>query len=156
MALLRLQDVSFSYGGPNLLEEISLEIQAGERIGLVGRNGTGKSTLLKLLEGELKPDNGEIARMPGLRIARLAQEVPTGTDETIFDEVARGLGAQGSLVARMLRLEARLHADSADRDKKTLQAELDQLHHELDSETGWKLQHQIEQAIDRMSLDAAA
>jgi len=156
MALLRLQDVSFSYGGPNLLEDISLEIQAGERIGLVGRNGTGKSTLLKLLEGELKPDNGEIARMPGLRIARLAQEVPTGTDETIFDEVARGLGVQGSLVARMLRLETRLHAAGADRDKNMLQAELDQLHHELDTETGWKLQRQIEQAIDRMSLDAAA
>ena len=76
MAWIQVRDVSFSYGGDNLLEEISFQIDQGERIGLLGRNGAGKSTLMKLLKGDLRPDNGEIIVSPGLKIARLAQEVP--------------------------------------------------------------------------------
>src|SRR5579864_3124240 len=110
MAWLQLKNVSFSYGGANLLEDVSLQIEPGERIGLLGRNGAGKSTLLKLLNGELKPDAGQIDRASGMRIARLEQEVPSGADQTVFDEVAGGIGSHGALVARMLALTSRVHA----------------------------------------------
>jgi ABC transport system ATP-binding/permease protein len=150
MSWLRLREISFSYGGANLLEDVSLQFEPGERIGLLGRNGAGKSTLLKLLAGELKPDSGVIDRAPGMVVARLVQEVPSGTNHTIFDEVAAGLGPQGVLVARQLALTAQAHTGL------DVQAELDQLHLELEAESAWKLQRQIEATIARMSLDPAA
>jgi ABC transport system ATP-binding/permease protein len=151
MSWLRLRDISFSYGGANLLEDVSLQIEPGERVGLLGRNGAGKSTLLKLLQGELKPDAGAIDRAPGMVISRLVQEVPTGTNHTIFDEVAAGLGNQGVLLARMLTLTS-----SAESSAPDTQAELHRLHSELDGESSWKLHRQIDETIDRMGLDPAA
>jgi ATP-binding cassette subfamily F protein uup len=150
MSWLRVKNLSFSYGGRNLLEEINLEIQPGQRIGLLGRNGAGKSTLMKLLGGELSPDQGEIEYEPGLKISRLAQEVPRGADHTVFDEVAGGLGSQGVLIGR-------IHAHTqelAAQPDPARQAELDRLQHDLDHETGWQLQQQIEGVIARMGLAA--
>ena len=144
MAWLQLRNITFSYGGANILEDISLQIQPGERIGLMGRNGAGKSTLMKLIGGELKPDAGEIERGPNVRIARLAQEVPSGEEHSVFDEVADGLGEQGRLVARIHALTEQLHhgGDAA------LQTELDRLQHLLDSESGWKLHQQVDSVIE--------
>ncbi|MCA9015044.1 MAG: ATP-binding cassette domain-containing protein [Planctomycetaceae bacterium] len=88
MSLLSLNQISFTWSGPPLLDEISLEINAGERIGLLGRNGAGKSTLMKIIAGELEPDDGEIRRDKDLRIARLVQEVPSGCAQRIHDFVA--------------------------------------------------------------------
>ena len=76
MPLLSLTDLSFTYSQPPLLANITLHVEQGERIGLVGRNGTGKSTLLKLIDGEIKPDDGEIRFAPETVIARLEQDVP--------------------------------------------------------------------------------
>jgi ATP-binding cassette subfamily F protein uup len=152
MSWLRVKSLCFSYGGRNLLEEISFEIQPGERIGLLGRNGAGKSTLMKLISDELHPDHGEIESEPGIRIARLSQEVPSGADQTVFDEVAGGLGTQGALIGRIQTLAREV----AGRPDPKRQADLDRLQHELDHETGWKLQHQIEAVIERMGLDPDA
>ena len=152
MAWLQLRNISFSYGGANILEDISLQITPGERIGLMGRNGAGKSTLMKLIHGELKPDAGEIERGPNLRIARLAQEVPAGEEHTVFDEVGDGLGDQGRLVAKIHRLTQQSQHGGTDEQL----AELDRLQHSLDSETGWKIQHQIETVIERMGLNPDA
>ncbi len=149
MSWLRVKKLSFSYGGKDLLEEISFEIQPGERIGLLGRNGAGKSTLMKLIGGELRPDHGEIECEPGIKIARLAQEVPEGADHTVFDEVAGGVGDQGVVIGR---LHALAKEQTARPDPKR-QAELDRLQHALDPETGWKLQQQIDAVIVRMGLD---
>lgn len=88
MSLLSLNEISFTWSGPALLDEISLEINAGERIGLLGRNGAGKSTLMKIIAGELEPDDGIIRRDKDLRIARLVQEVPAGCAQRIHDFVA--------------------------------------------------------------------
>ncbi len=91
MALLSLRDVSFTFSHPPLLDEVTIEIENGERIGLLGRNGAGKSTLMKLMAGEISPDNGEILRTKDLRIARLIQEVPDGDDgSTAADIIAAG------------------------------------------------------------------
>ena len=76
MALLSLQNLHIAFGGPALLDGVTLQIEPGERICLVGRNGQGKSTLLKIVSGELEPDDGEIVRSREVRIARLQQTVP--------------------------------------------------------------------------------
>ncbi|KKY08337.1 ATP-binding cassette domain-containing protein, partial [Xanthomonas phaseoli] len=73
MPLITLQSVDYSVGGPLLLEKTDLAIEPGERIALIGRNGAGKSTLMKLIAGELKPDDGEVRVQQGVRIARLEQ-----------------------------------------------------------------------------------
>ena len=95
MALLSLRDVSLAFGGPRLLDGVDLAVERGERVCLLGRNGEGKSTLLKLIRGELEPDEGEVIRQQGLRIARLPQEVPPGRGGTVADEVAEGLDDGG-------------------------------------------------------------
>ena len=91
MALLSLRDVSLSFGGPKLLDQTDFHVERGERVCLLGRNGEGKSTLLRLIEGRIEPDEGEVIRQQGLRIARLPQEVPEGRGGTVADEVAEGL-----------------------------------------------------------------
>jgi ATP-binding cassette subfamily F protein uup len=91
MALLSLRDVGLSFGGPKLLDGVNLRIERGERVCLLGRNGEGKSTLLRLIEGALAPDEGEVVRQQGVKVARLAQEVPVGRAGTVADLVAEGL-----------------------------------------------------------------
>jgi ATP-binding cassette subfamily F protein uup len=86
-----MQEVSVSFGGLPLLDHINLQIERGERVCLLGRNGTGKSTLMGLLYGELIPDEGEITRQQGLRLGLLPQEVPKGLCGTVSDIVAGGL-----------------------------------------------------------------
>ncbi len=91
MALLSLSGVTLAFGGPRLLDGVDLRIERGERVCLLGRNGEGKSTLLKLIQGELEPDEGEIFRQQGLRVAHLPQQVPDGGDKTVVQSVAEGL-----------------------------------------------------------------
>ena len=91
MALISLQDVSIGFGGARLLEEINLQIESGEWIGLLGRNGMGKTTLLKLINGDVLPHSGTIARQQDIRVAYLPQEVPQGLSGTVRDIVESGL-----------------------------------------------------------------
>src|SRR6476620_10877712 len=95
MPLIQLQRVDYSVGGPLLLQNVDLTIEPNERVCVVGRNGEGKSTLLRLLGGEIVPDDGEVR----VRVARLAQEVPQETAGDVFDVVAAGLGDLGALLA---------------------------------------------------------
>ena len=88
MSLLHLNEVTYSWDGDTLLDQVTLNLDAGEHIGLVGRNGCGKSTLLKLLAGDISPDQGAMNRAQDLQIKRLVQEVPTGDAQTIHDLVA--------------------------------------------------------------------
>lgn len=99
MSLLSLRAVTLSYGHPPLLDGVDLEIDPAERVCLIGRNGTGKSTLLKLIDGEIQPDAGSVWRSDGLRVARLAQEAPLGDEHLVLEVVAAGLGELGRLVA---------------------------------------------------------
>ncbi len=90
MALISLQDVTLGFGGPPLLENVNLQIEAGEGIGLLGRNGVGKTTLLKLIHGDLSPESGEIARQAELRVAYLPQGIPPGLQGSVHQVVASG------------------------------------------------------------------
>ena len=91
MALISLQEVSLGFGGPLLLEDINLQIEPGEWVGLLGRNGMGKSTLLKLVSSDILPHSGTIARQQNIRVAYLPQEVPQGLSGRVIDIIEGGL-----------------------------------------------------------------
>jgi ATP-binding cassette subfamily F protein uup len=90
MPLVTLDHVSIAYGHLPLLDEVAMQIDARERVSVIGRNGTGKSTLLKILSGEIPPDAGTVWRQPSLRVARLEQDVPLSAHRSVFDVVAEG------------------------------------------------------------------
>ncbi len=99
MSLLHLQDASLTFGLRPILDGVNLVIGANERIGLLGRNGEGKSTLLKVFTGEQTLDSGDIRRRQGLRIAHLGQEIDPDSGQSVLDVVLGGLGHQGRLIA---------------------------------------------------------
>jgi ABC transport system ATP-binding/permease protein len=148
MAQVTLRDVSLGFGGPLILDEANLAIEAGERICLLGRNGTGKTSLMRLIHGTIEPDRGESSRQQGLVTALLPQEVPQGLAGTVFDEVARGLGPRAELLAEYHHVANRLAADASDE----LRARLDRVHHALEIDGGWHLHQEVESVISRMSL----
>ncbi len=91
MALLSLREISLAFGGPRLFDQADFHIEQGERVCLLGRNGEGKSTLLRLILGEIQPDEGEVVRRQGLRVSRLEQDVPRTEVGSVAEVVARGL-----------------------------------------------------------------
>ena len=93
MPLVALDKASIAFGHLPLLDEIAFQVDAGERIAVIGRNGTGKSTLLQVLSGDLQPDSGLVLRQPGVRVARLVQDVPLSANRTVAEVVGEGLGA---------------------------------------------------------------
>ena len=143
MSLIQLQRVDFSIGGPLLLEHVDLSIEANERVCIVGRNGEGKSTLMKLIAGELKADDGEIRVQGGVVVARMAQEVPQDTAGSVFDVVAEGLGDLGHLLARYHHLLAEGDMDAAG-DVQTL----------IDAGNGWDLDRRVTDVLTRLELPA--
>ena len=148
MPLVTLEDVSVSFSGPPVLAGAMLRIDAGERIGLVGRNGAGKSTLMRLLAGQFTPDRGDVVRQQGLEVAMLAQEVPRDLSGSIFDEVARGLGAEADLLAEYHHTSLKYAAAPDAR----LQTELERLEHRLESRDAWKLSERVDRVLSRMEL----
>ncbi|MBF0194905.1 MAG: ATP-binding cassette domain-containing protein [Magnetococcales bacterium] len=149
MALISAQDVSVGFGGPLLLENLTFSMDAGERVCLVGRNGTGKSTLLKLLAEEFLPDSGKIIRNRGVRIARLEQEVPDALNGSTFEVVADGLGKLGHLIAEYHQITAKLAKDGGDE----LMEQLDQAHQALDLADGWDAHNRVSTTISQLRLD---
>src|SRR5574342_848878 len=115
MVLVSLQCVNVSFGGPLLLEGIDLSIDRGERVCLVGRNGTGKSTIMRLITGEVKPDGGKIVYQQGVRITLLTQEVPHDIRGSVFDVVAGGLGEQGKLLDEDHHVSGKLAHDHTEK-----------------------------------------
>lgn len=148
MSLLTLKNIALSFGAAPLLDEVNFTIERGERVCVVGRNGEGKSTLLKIIEGILTPDSGEISRQSGLRLQRLEQEVPTGTVGNVFDVIASGLGEVAALLSRHHALQ---HAHDADSIEKLLAVQ-----EQLDNHNGWTLNTKVEQILSRLELDGDA
>jgi ABC transport system ATP-binding/permease protein len=151
MPLLTLDHISHAYGHLPLLDDVSLQIQPGERLALIGRNGTGKSTLMQIVSGELPPDRGVVWRDTGVQTARLVQDVPLDTHDTVFDVVAQGLGDLSALVAAY-------HHASAEVGNGNLDAldEMGRLQHELEERDGWTLEQRVEMVLTRLDLPADA
>jgi ATP-binding cassette subfamily F protein uup len=152
MSLLRTRQLHLSFGDKPLLDGVDFAIEAGERVCLVGRNGSGKSTFLKVLEGKIEPEEGLVERQQGLRITSLEQALPVDTQGTVFDCVAAGLGPLGDLIGRFHRLSRQL----AETPGEQLLAQLDSAQHELEARGGWTLEQQVETVLSRLGLDAEA
>ena len=150
MPLLTLSNVSAAFGHLPLLDDAGLTLDAGERVAVIGRNGVGKSTLLRILNGDLAPDAGRIWRAPGVRSARLEQDVPLVSDRTVFDAVADGLGDLGELVAAYHRATRAV----AERGDEASLAALGALQHQLDERDGWRTEQRVELIAERLQLPA--
>jgi len=152
MALLGMQDVSIAFGGPPVLDRAAFGIERGERVCLLGRNGAGKSTIMKLLDGTVLPDSGDVVRQTGVTLARLEQEIPGDVDGTTFDVVAAGLGETGQLLARYHHASHQVGIDASDSALR----ELDRAHRELDLANAWQLETRVETVLVHLGLDADA
>lgn len=139
-----------AFGADQLLDHACLQLDAGERVALIGRNGTGKTTLLRLLSSALQPDSGTIWRQPGLRIATLEQELPADSQLTVFEVVAGGLPGLGALLSAYHQLAQSLTADA---DAQLLR-QVEHLQHELEAREGWRWQQRVEAVISRLQLPA--
>jgi len=148
MALVSLQEIRIAFGGPPLLDGISLQIDKQQRIGLLGRNGAGKSTLMKILAGLVAPDAGTVQAESGLKIAYFSQTIPHDLDGSVFEIIARGLGQRGELMVRYHREEARLTAHP-DPDHSRLH----EMHEQLDAHRAWSVLEEIAAITTRMSLN---
>ncbi|MDJ0807554.1 MAG: ATP-binding cassette domain-containing protein [Gammaproteobacteria bacterium] len=148
MSLIRLRNLHLGFGGPSLLDGISLAIEKGERICLLGRNGAGKSTLMKVILGELQADDGERVIGQGVRIARLIQEVPQDLSGSVFDIVADGVGDLAKQIKTYHQLSKRL-AETGD---ERLLGRLAGAQHALEAADGWQLEQRVETVITRLSL----
>ena len=142
MALFSVNNLSMSFGGPRLLDSISFQIEPGQRVCLVGRNGEGKSTLLRLLSGDLTPDSGEIARANGLTVARLSQKVPEVLTGTVYEVVTQGLGEVGQHIAEH-------HSALASGDMERLA----DAQTALSEAGGWESLADVDTAISRLALN---
>nr|MBF0681704.1 ATP-binding cassette domain-containing protein [Pseudomonas sp.] len=147
MTLLKLTDVSLAYGTHPLLDGVSWQIARGERVCIIGRNGTGKSSMLSLVKGSQLPDDGEIWRAPGLKIGELPQELPRADERTVFDVVSEGLAGVGQLLADYHHLSQNIR-DDADLDK------LMHVQQELEAKDGWRLQQLVDSTLSRLQLPA--
>ena len=149
MALIGMRNVCWGFGEPPLLENVTFQIGKGERVSLVGRNGVGKSTLLKLLGGEMLPDSGDIWRQQGISVAALEQDVPAGFDGTIFDVVAEGLGETGRALAEY----SQICRYTETKGNPQLVKRRDELQQILNVGEGWELLTRVENILSQTRLD---
>ena len=150
MAYITLRDVQLAFGGPALLDGANFSLERGERVCLIGRNGEGKSTLLKLIEGSLLPDSGEVSLQNGITISMLAQDVPMDSGKVV-DIVADGAGeAADVLRAYHEASDACVLGDMEACDR------MGNLQHKLDQLDGWALETKVNSILSKMGLDPDA
>ncbi|WP_286833097.1 MULTISPECIES: ATP-binding cassette domain-containing protein [Acinetobacter] len=150
MAYITLRDVQLAFGGPALLDGANFNLERGERVCLIGRNGEGKSTLLKLIEGSLLPDSGEVSLQNGITISMLAQDMPMDSGK-VADIVADGAGeASEVLRAYHEASEACVLGDMEACDR------MGSLQHKMDQLDGWALETKVNSILSKMGLDPDA
>jgi ATP-binding cassette subfamily F protein uup len=149
MALLWVNNVSISFGGPMLLDGASLQIEPGERIGLLGRNASGKSTLMKLLAGFFPPDAGEIVRDKNVRLSAMPQDIED-LPGTVYDVVASGGQAHLDMLHDYHELTQALHSGDSD---PALMKKIEQVQHQLEMAGAWQFHQKVETVLNRTSLD---
>jgi ATP-binding cassette subfamily F protein uup len=147
--LITLDNISLAYGLDHLLANAKFQITSGERVCLIGRNGAGKSSFMKIIDGTLLPDSGNVFRKPHLRLSRLEQELPQHITGTVYEYVADGLAETGKLLAAYHALTLKLAHSCTDADL----VELERLQRGIDSQNGWQFENDIDVVLKRLELD---
>ena len=150
MPLITLRNINLGFGGHNLLDGLDLTIDGGERVCLLGRNGEGKSTLMKLIAGFIQADDGSVERNQSLKVAYLEQSVPHTLKDSVYDVVASGLGGLGDLIKKYHHIILEMEHSV---DEK-LMAELEKVQHELEARNGWAMSQRIETVLTQLDLPA--
>jgi len=146
MPLIKLEGVSVSFSAAPLLDGVDFQIDAGERIALVGLNGAGKSTLMKVVSGQIHADHGNVWQDPAIRVAQLPQMLPAADERRVYDVVAEGL-------SEVLELRQAFDELSQKTDSASLQ-QMDRLQHRLEALDGWHLEQRVQTILDRLGLKA--
>ena len=149
MSVISLSNAQLAFGHVALLDHADFSLEAGERIGLIGRNGTGKSSLLKVIAGLAKLDDGLLSFQQGLRIAYVAQEPEFNPQASVFDTVAAGVSNALELIAQYEQLTSQLGTD----DDSTLLEKMQQLQSSIDVVDGWNLENRVQTTLQKLNLD---
>ncbi len=152
MALISIQDISLAFGGPLLFEGLSLQLEVGERVALLGRNGVGKTTLMKTIAGNVQIDKGKIVFQKGIQVTHLPQEVPNDITGKVFDIVLSGLGPRAKLLHDYHEVSHKLETDHS----PALLNQLDRLQNEITHSNAWDLSNEVDMVIEHMKLDPDA
>jgi len=147
MPLLTLTNVSLAFGTHVLLDEVDLTVHNGQRIGILGRNGAGKSTFMKMLDGQHVPDSGELWIRPGVRVGYLTQDLPEANESTVYDVVSEGLADVGEL------LKEYHHLTMGDFDEASMN-KLAKVQDQLEAKDGWSFGQKIDNIILALDLPA--
>ncbi len=154
MPYITLDKAALAFGHVALLHDVDFQLDEGERVGLIGRNGGGKSSLLKVLAGQAHLDDGTLWRQPSIRICYVSQEPVLNPESTVFDSVAEGLGELHQIITAYHHLSHQLAEPDADFEK--LLEAMQPLQTALEAQNGWAMQARIETAIDKLELNADA
>jgi ATP-binding cassette subfamily F protein uup len=154
MPYITLDNASLAFGHHALLDKASFQLDAGERVGLIGRNGAGKSSLLKAIAGTIKLDEGTVWRSPSARVVYVPQEPELDTTHTVFEAVAEGLGGLQQTIIDYHQVTHDMGMPDADID--ALMTKMQHLQHDLDTQNGWAAQSRVETVLSRLNLDADA
>ena len=146
MPIVTIKNLYHSFGSHPILDHIDLGIDKGERICLVGRNGTGKSTLLKLLSKQNKPDEGEINYSQGIRVGELRQDVPVSIDGSVYDVVAEGVGELGKVITEWH------HCILAIAEDPSALKQMEILQQKIEAQNGWNIEQRISSTISLRKL----
>ena len=148
MSLIKIEKAHLSYGLQVLLDDVDLTVEKGQRLCLIGRNGAGKSSLMKVISGDVDLDTGDVIRQSGIKIARLEQDLPEPDDQRVFDCVAGSFGGVGKLLTDYHSLATQ--SDFTEQDLELMQ----ELQHQIEKQDGWLLQQKVDEILSRLDLPA--
>lgn len=152
MAVISLSDAQLAFGHVPLLDHAEFSLETGERVGLIGRNGTGKSSLLKIIGGRSKLDDGLLVMQQGIKIAYVEQEPQFSPDMSVFDAVASGMGDMQALLTEYDALTGQFGGD----DDDALMERMHEIQTKLDAADAWNLKNKVEATLDRLNLSGDA
>ena len=145
------RELSLSFGGAPLLDRAQFTIRKGERVALIGRNGEGKTTLMKVLCGQIQPDEGQFEKRPGLKMAYLPQDIPTNLLGTVYDVVLDGLGSIATLEKQYHETSVKL--EKGEGNAEALLKSLSHIQHQLEDTGGWELSRRVEMILEKLKID---
>jgi len=149
MALISIQEVTHSYGGPLLLDNVNYQLEKNERVALIGRNGEGKTTLLTLMANMQKPDSGKVVYEKGIKVGYLPQQIDSNLEGTVFEIVLSGLGKRAELLSEYQDTYSKLQTTHSEE----LISELNELQVKLESADSWKVYNEVKLILSKLKLN---